>query len=155
MAISKTQLRELLYQALETEIGGVAVYRTAVTCAVNPDLKQEWIKYLDETQNHERILRGVFETLGFDPDEEVPGRKVVRHIGQSLVEAISDEVAELDGFIQNLLNATRVTAGGVSPRLEWADPRDIVNAAVKRRARRLTAHKIAVAFSDELPFIKK
>ena len=28
----------------------------------------------------------------------------------SLVEAISDEVADLDGFIQNLLNATRVIA---------------------------------------------
>ena len=50
----------------------------------------------------------------------------------SLVEAISDEVAELDGFIQNLLNATRVTASGVSPRLEWADPRDIVNAAIRQ-----------------------
>jgi K+-sensing histidine kinase KdpD len=36
----------------------------------------------------------------------------------SLVEAISDEVAHLDGFIRNLLNATRVTEGGVSARLE-------------------------------------
>ena len=71
----------------------------------------------------------------------------------SLVEAISDEAAELDGFIQNLLNATRVTAGGVSPRLEWADPRDIVNAAIKQRARRLTAHEVRVAFSDDLPLI--
>lgn len=71
----------------------------------------------------------------------------------SLVEAISDEAAELDGFIQNLLNATRVTAGGVSPRLEWADPRDIVNAAIKQRARRLTAHQVRVAFSDDLPLV--
>ncbi len=45
---------------------------------------------------------------------------------RSLVEAISDETAQLDGFIQNLLNATRVTAGGVNPRLQWTDPRDIV-----------------------------
>jgi K+-sensing histidine kinase KdpD len=71
----------------------------------------------------------------------------------SLVEAISDEAIELDGFIQNLLNATRVTADGVSPRLEWADPRDIVNAAIKRRARRLTAHHVEVAFSDDLPLV--
>jgi two-component system sensor histidine kinase KdpD len=71
----------------------------------------------------------------------------------SLVEAISDEVAQLDGFIQNLLNATRVIAGGVSPRLEWTDPRDIVNAAVKGRARRLTAHRIKVEFADDLPLV--
>jgi K+-sensing histidine kinase KdpD len=71
----------------------------------------------------------------------------------SLVEGISDEVAQLDGFIQNLLNATRVTAGGITPRLEWADPRDIVNAAIKRRARRLAAHKVEVEFAEELPLV--
>ncbi len=71
----------------------------------------------------------------------------------SLVEAIAEEVAQLDGFIQNLLNATRVSAVGFSPRLEWADPRDIVNAATKRRARRLAAHKLKVEFVDDLPLV--
>jgi K+-sensing histidine kinase KdpD len=72
---------------------------------------------------------------------------------QSLVEGISDEVAELNGFIQNLLNATRVTAGGVSPNLEWTDPRDIVNAAIRQRIRRLIAHNIETEFADELPLV--
>jgi K+-sensing histidine kinase KdpD len=72
---------------------------------------------------------------------------------RSLVEAISDEVAELDGFIQSLLNATRVTAGGITPHLEWTDPRDIANAAIKARARRLVAHKIETEFADELPLV--
>jgi K+-sensing histidine kinase KdpD len=71
----------------------------------------------------------------------------------SLVEAISDEVAQLDGFIQNLLNATRVTAGGVNPHLEWADPRDIVNAAIRQRARRLVAHKVETEFAEDLPLM--
>jgi K+-sensing histidine kinase KdpD len=71
----------------------------------------------------------------------------------SLVEAISDEVAELDGFIQNLLNATRVTAGGVNPQLEWADPRDIVNAAIRQRARRLVAHKVETEYAEDLPLM--
>ena len=75
------------------------------------------------------------------------------HRIHSLVEAISDEVAQLDGFIRNLLNATRVTAGGVSPRLEWTDPRDIVNAAIRRRARRLLAHKVESEFAEDLPFV--
>ena len=71
----------------------------------------------------------------------------------SLVEAISDQAAQLDGFIQNLLNATRVTAGGVSPRLEWADPRDILNAAIKGRARRLAAHEVVTEFAEDLPLV--
>jgi two-component system sensor histidine kinase KdpD len=70
-----------------------------------------------------------------------------------LVEAISDEAAHLDGFIQNLLNATRVTAGGVAPHLEWAELRDIVNAAIKGRARRLSSHKIEMAFAEDLPLV--
>jgi two-component system, OmpR family, sensor histidine kinase KdpD len=70
-----------------------------------------------------------------------------------LVEAISEEAAQLDGFIQNLLNATRVTAGGVTPRLEWADPEDIVNAAIRRRAKRLSAHRIESMFADDLPLV--
>jgi K+-sensing histidine kinase KdpD len=71
----------------------------------------------------------------------------------SLVEAISDEVEHLDGFIRNLLNATRVTEGGVRARLEWADPRDIVNAAIKGRARRLAAHEVTTAFAEDLPLV--
>ncbi len=35
-------INELLYQALETELGGIKVYETALTCAVNEDLKDEW-----------------------------------------------------------------------------------------------------------------
>jgi len=71
----------------------------------------------------------------------------------TLVEAISDEAAHLDGFIQNLLNATKVTAGGVAPHLEWAELRDIVNAAIKGRARRLSSHVIEMAFAEDLPLV--
>jgi K+-sensing histidine kinase KdpD len=73
---------------------------------------------------------------------------------RSLVEAISEEVGELDDYIQKLLNATRVTAGGLTPRLEWADPRDLANAAIKRNARRLQAHKVATAYAAELPLVR-
>ncbi len=81
-------LHNLLYEALETEIGGVAVYTTALKCAQNDDLKKEWREYLDQTKNHERIVRSVFEQIGLDPSVETPGRLVVRHIGESLVKAM-------------------------------------------------------------------
>ena len=82
------EVHELLYQALETELGGVQVYQTAVRCAVNDDLKQEWEEYLEQTQNHVRIVEHVFARLELDPEAETPGRLVVRHLGESLVKAM-------------------------------------------------------------------
>jgi len=86
--MNRAQADELLYQALETEQGGIQVYETAIRCASNPDLREEWEGYLVETRNHERILVGVFETLGLDPATETPGRLVVRHNGESFVKAM-------------------------------------------------------------------
>ena len=40
-ACDKAPLHELLYQALETRIGSIEIYRTAITCPVNDDLRQE------------------------------------------------------------------------------------------------------------------
>lgn len=93
MATHKTgdmaRIHDLLYQALETEIGGGNVYTAALTCATNDDLAKEWQSYLDETTTHRQVLLTVFEELGLDPDKPVPSREVVKHHGDSLVAAIS------------------------------------------------------------------
>ena len=86
--MKEEQLNELLYQALETELGGVQIYQAAVRCAINDELKEEWQKYLDQTRNHVQIMQNVFTELGLDPETETPGRKVVRHIGESLLQSI-------------------------------------------------------------------
>jgi len=49
------QLHELLYQALETELGGVQIYQTALKCVSNSDLREEWEKYLQQTIHHSRF----------------------------------------------------------------------------------------------------
>jgi ferritin-like metal-binding protein YciE len=86
--MKQEHVNELLFQALETEQGGVHVYQKALQCVVNDELKKEWQKYLEETQRHEQILLEVFEKLGLSPTEETPGRQVVRHKGESLVKAM-------------------------------------------------------------------
>jgi hypothetical protein len=93
--IMNTQQKSLLYEALETEMGGVKVYETAISCAVNEELKHEWEEYLEQTRRHEQIVRELFDKLGLDPESETPGRQVVRHIGQSLVETM--EMAQKSG----------------------------------------------------------
>jgi hypothetical protein len=79
--MKREQVTELLYQALETEQGGVKVYQTALRCAVNDELKQEWTQYLEETRNHERIMLELLGEMDLDPAVETPGRQVVRHKG--------------------------------------------------------------------------
>jgi rubrerythrin len=86
--VKNEQVAELLYQALETEACGIQVYETALKCVINADLRQEWEEYLDQTRNHERVVLDLMERLGLDPDMESPGRLIVRHIGESLVEAM-------------------------------------------------------------------
>ncbi len=87
-SMNQEQIEALLYEALETEMGGVQVYEHAVQCAVNPDIKKEWKEYLEQTKEHVEKVREVLEAFGLDPKKETPGRKVVRTIGESLVKAM-------------------------------------------------------------------
>lgn len=82
------QLNDLVIQMMETELGGEQVYRTAISCALNADLKKEWEEYLDETLTHQNVVRSLCDTLGLDPDMQTPSRAVVKHIGESLVKAM-------------------------------------------------------------------
>ena len=67
------EVRELLYQALETELGGVQVYQTALRCAVNDDLKKEWEEYLEQTHNHVRSWRTSSRGSSWIPRRRRPG----------------------------------------------------------------------------------
>jgi len=86
-------VKELLLQSLEHEMGGVKVYETALKCVVNEDLKEEWEKYHQETEHHVQVLQDVFAQMQLDPDEQTPGRKIVREMGQSLVKAMEAALA--------------------------------------------------------------
>jgi hypothetical protein len=93
--MKREELDNLLYEALETEQGGIKVYETAVRAAVNEDLKEEWEEYLEQTRQHEQVLLEVFAELELDPLKKTPGRDVVRTIGEALVRAM--ELAQESG----------------------------------------------------------
>jgi rubrerythrin len=113
------QVNELLYQALETELGGVKVYRTAVRCAQNPDLKEEWEKYLEQTENHVQIVRGVFDALGLDPEKETPGRLVVRHKGGALIAAMEMALKAGDPAAAEIVAAECVVDAETKDHQNW------------------------------------
>ena len=113
------QVGELLYQMLETELGGVQVYTTALRCAENEDLKEEWEEYLEQTENHVTIVQECMEKLGLDPNAETPGRQVVRHIGESLVEAMELALAEGEPGAAQLVAAECVVHAETKDHLNW------------------------------------
>jgi len=79
--LNTSHVTELLYQALETEKGGVQIYATALRCALNEDLKEEWNKYLEQTKTHVQVVSDILKSMNLDLEAETPGRKIVRHIG--------------------------------------------------------------------------
>jgi rubrerythrin len=110
---------DLLYQALETEKGGVQVYSTALRCAINPDLKEEWNKYLEQTKTHVQIVTDILRALDLDPDAETPGRRVVRYIGTSLVNAIDMALKSADPLAAQIVAAECITLAETKDHQNW------------------------------------
>jgi two-component system sensor histidine kinase KdpD len=72
----------------------------------------------------------------------------------SLVDVIRNETERLNNDIQNLLDASRISSAGVQAHLAWAEPPDIVNAALARLHRRLEAHRIDPRLAGDLPLVR-
>ncbi|MGE8638619.1 MAG: ferritin-like domain-containing protein [Achromobacter sp.] len=143
------QIHELLYQALETEIGGLSVYETAVSCAINEDLKKEWKEYLEETRTHHRVLLTVFEQLGLDPDTQTPGREVVRHLGESLVKAMKMAVSAGDPDAAQLVATECVVLAETKDHANWSLIGVIADQHTGREAKILKQAYDAVATDED------
>lgn len=126
--MKEEKLNELLYEALETEIGGVQVYTTALRCAINDDLKKEWEEYLDQTKNHVQILQDTMDEIGLDPEVETPGRKVVRHIGESLVAAMEMALSGGEPGAAQIVAAECVVHAETKDHMNW----ELIGEAAKK-----------------------
>ncbi len=133
--MNKDQLVELLYQGLETERGGIQVYTTAIDCALNDDLREEWQKYLEQTTRHEQVMTDVLTKLGCDVDAETPGRAVVRHIGESLVAAMEKARASGTPEAAELVACECVVSAETKDHLNWELIGKAAEAADKTTAR--------------------
>lgn len=118
--MKSAQLKELILQALEHEQGGVLIYETALQCVVNAELRTEWAKYLSQTREHVQALTTVCEKFGFKADEQTPGRKVVQHIGKSLVEAMKMALKEGDHAAAELVACDCVLMAEIKDLANWS-----------------------------------
>ena len=117
--MKKEQVEELLLQALETELGGVQVYRSAVSCAVNDELREEWQKYGEQTREHVRIMQQLLERVGMDTERETPGRSVVREKGSDLVAAMEMALRKAGGVAAQLVAAECVVNAETKDHQNW------------------------------------
>src|ERR1700755_180832 len=113
------QMKELLLQSLEHERGGVLVYETAIECVINEDLEEEWEDYLEQTERHVELLTEACETLGLDPDEMTPGRKIVQHNGKSLVVAMKMALGAGDPAAAELVACECVVLAETKDHFDW------------------------------------
>ena len=118
-AVDASQLHELLYQALETELGGVKIYETALRCAVNDDLRKSGRNTSSRPAPTSRWSRTCCETLGLDPATMTPGRKVVGHIGASLVEAMEMALKAGDKAAAELVACECVVLAETKDHANW------------------------------------
>ena len=143
-------LHELLYQALETELGGVQVYTTALRCVENKDLKEEWQEYLEQTHKHVQIVTDLMDTFGLDPEKETPGRKVVRHTGESLVKTMEMALKSGEAGAAQLVAAESVVLAETKDHLNWQLIGEAAKKAKGEEAKALkAAHKEVEKEEDE------
>ena len=112
-------VKELLLQSLEHEMGGAKIYQTALKCAVNEDLKQEWERYLEETEKHVQVLHDACLQLEFDPEEQTPGRKITRDKGASLVAAMESALGAGDQEQAQCVAAESVVLAETVDHFNW------------------------------------
>jgi two-component system sensor histidine kinase KdpD len=89
------------------------------------------------------VLGATTTLLEYGPELEQPVRI-------DLLESIRDEAERLNRYVGNLLDMTKLEGGGVAPRTQATDLRDVVTAAADRVSRRLEKRKLVRDFPETL-----
>lgn len=113
------QAKELLLQSLEHERGGVKVYRAALQCVENQDLREEWDRYHEQTQRHVQVLTEVCAAVGLDANEETPGSKIVQGLGAALVAAMEQARKGGNGEAAQIVACECVVLAETKDHLDW------------------------------------
>ncbi len=78
------------------------------------------------------------------------GASLDQPVQEDLLESIRDEAERLNRYVGNLLDMTKLEGGGVAPRTQSTDLRDVVTAAAERIARRLGRRQLVRDFPPAL-----
>lgn len=89
---NKEKVVDLLCQALQAEQGRAAVLDLALRSAQNEGLREHLVRSRARADARVQVLRRVFDELAIPADQATPGREVVRHLQDSLLAAMEDNL---------------------------------------------------------------
>jgi putative intracellular protease/amidase len=93
---------------------GVLIGRQKTAQSLLPDFIEAIARH-----RHVTALREICEALGLDPDQEDPGRGVVRHLGKALVEAMNLALSSGDAAAAELVACECVVLAETKDHLDW------------------------------------
>jgi two-component system sensor histidine kinase KdpD len=76
------------------------------------------------------------------------------NLSRQLVNEIRTAVHRLNRLVGNLLNQSRLESGTLTPRPDWCDAGDIVNAAVESTRDALVGHPLTITVPDDMPPVR-
>ncbi|MEN9840966.1 MAG: hypothetical protein RL376_766, partial [Verrucomicrobiota bacterium] len=108
---------------------------------------------------HRVLLDGVSHELR-TPLAVITG--AIEHLDQTRDEALRADLlrearlatSRPNRLVGNLLDQTRLETGALRPRLDWCDPRDVVNAALSAARDALETHPLDISLPDDLPPVR-
>jgi len=121
------QLQELLLQSLEHERGGVKIYRMALQCSLNAELRKEWTEYLAQTEHHVEVLTQTCAAIGIDPGVRTPGCHIVRENGLALVRSMEMALAAGNPKAAEIVACEAVVLAETKDHADWK----LIGAAAK------------------------
>ena len=143
-------VKELLLQSLEHEQGGVKIYETALKCAQNEELKEEWQRYHQQTEHHVQVLHDVLSQMQLDPQEQTPGRKIVHDMGASFVAAMEAALGAGDPGMAECVAAECVVLAEEKDHSNWQLIGEVAKKMTGAEAKALKeAHKEVEDQEDE------
>ena len=81
------------------------------------------------------------------------GRSYTADVTSELLTTILEEAERLNRFVKNVLQMTRLEAGVLTPRMQWADVGDLISTALDAAHRRLALHEVYADVEDKLPLV--
>lgn len=76
-----------------------------------------------------------------------------RSTQRELLETVADEATRLNRLLENILQMSRLDAGGSVPNRQWHVLEEIVGSALHRTRKALAEHRVIVSIDENLPLI--
>jgi two-component system sensor histidine kinase KdpD len=135
LALERAQLAEHAERAsIDAETEGV---RNALLASISHDLRTPLA-----------VIAGASSSLA------ERGEKLSPQERKALAGSIYDQSKEMSQLVANVLEMTRLEAGGIAPALEWHALGEIVGSALARLRERLAAHAVTVDIPRGLPLVR-